>query len=147
MKAAIPEALAPLVTFYETLTEDALTGLDRIYTSDARFKDPFNEVTGTAAIAAIFRHMYATTLDPRFVVTSAALTPDAREGFLLWEFHFRIRRHQPEVERLIRGATHVHLAPDGRVAMHRDYWDAAEELYEKLPVIGALMRFLRRRMA
>jgi hypothetical protein len=28
--------------------------------------------------------------------------------------------------------------------MHRDYWDAAEELYEKLPVLGGLMRFLKR---
>jgi steroid delta-isomerase len=28
--------------------------------------------------------------------------------------------------------------------MHRDYWDAAEELYEKLPA-GRLMRWLKRR--
>ena len=27
--------------------------------------------------------------------------------------------------------------------MHRDYWDAAEELYEKLPLLGALMRWLK----
>jgi len=32
-----------------------------------------------------------------------------------------------------------------RVAVHRDYWDAAEELYEKLPVLGSLMRWLKRR--
>jgi hypothetical protein len=32
------------------------------------------------------------------------------------------------------------------VADHRDYWDAAEELYEKLPVLGALMRLLKRRL-
>jgi hypothetical protein len=31
--------------------------------------------------------------------------------------------------------------------MHRDYWDAAEELYEQLPGIGVLMRWLRRRAA
>jgi hypothetical protein len=29
--------------------------------------------------------------------------------------------------------------------MHRDYWDAAEELYEKLPVLGGLMRWLKTR--
>ena len=39
------------------------------------------------------------------------------------------------------------LADDGRITLHRDYWDAAEELYEKLPVIGTLMRWLRRRLA
>ncbi|MCA0424309.1 MAG: nuclear transport factor 2 family protein, partial [Proteobacteria bacterium] len=39
----------------------------------------------------------------------------------------------------------LRLAADGRIAEHRDYWDAAEELYEKLPAIGALMRWLKRR--
>jgi hypothetical protein len=48
-------------------------------------------------------------------------------------------------EQCIRGATHLRFAADGRIAMHRDYWDAAEELYEKLPVVGTLMRWLKRR--
>jgi hypothetical protein len=47
-------------------------------------------------------------------------------------------------EQCIRGATHICFATDGRVTMHRDYWDAAEELYEKLPLLGGLMRFLKR---
>ena len=33
----------------------------------------------------------------------------------------------------------------GRITLHRDYWDAAEELYEKLPLVGGLMRWLKRR--
>lgn len=39
------------------------------------------------------------------------------------------------------GASLVRFAADGRVVYHRDYWDAAEELYEKLPVLGRLMRW------
>jgi len=33
------------------------------------------------------------------------------------------------------------------VTYHRDYWDTAEELYAKLPLLGGLMRLLRRRLA
>jgi len=29
--------------------------------------------------------------------------------------------------------------------VHRDYWDAAEELYEKLPGVSVLMRWLKKR--
>ncbi|MGO1254794.1 MAG: nuclear transport factor 2 family protein, partial [Alcaligenes aquatilis] len=29
----------------------------------------------------------------------------------------------------------------------RDYWDAAEELYAKLPLLGLLMRWLRRKVS
>ena len=32
----------------------------------------------------------------------------------------------------------------GRVAEHRDYWDAAGELYARLPLIGPPMRLLLR---
>jgi hypothetical protein len=31
------------------------------------------------------------------------------------------------------------------IVVHRDYWDAAEELYEKLPWLGGLMRWLKRK--
>jgi len=31
------------------------------------------------------------------------------------------------------------------IVVHRDYWDAAEELYEKLPWVGGLMRWLKRK--
>jgi steroid delta-isomerase len=40
----------------------------------------------------------------------------------------------------------VRFGPDGRVTYHRDYWDAAGELYAKLPVVGPLMRYLARKM-
>ena len=45
----------------------------------------------------------------------------------------------------VRGASHLVLNEQGLVTLHRDYWDAAEELYEKLPVGGGLMRWLKRR--
>jgi hypothetical protein len=44
----------------------------------------------------------------------------------------------------VRGATHLRFDAQGRVILHRDYWDAAEELYAKLPLIGWLMRGLQR---
>jgi hypothetical protein len=45
----------------------------------------------------------------------------------------------------VRGASHVVFNESGLVTMHRDYWDAAEELYEKLPVLGGVMRWLKKR--
>jgi hypothetical protein len=88
--------------------------------------------------------MYTQVDAPRFVVTQAVAQGD--QAFLVWEFHFRMKR-SPQQDETIRGATHIQFARDGRVAHHRDYWDAAEELYEKLPLLGGLMRWIRRRAA
>jgi hypothetical protein len=43
------------------------------------------------------------------------------------------------------GASHLVFDAASKVQIHRDYWDAAEELYEKLPWVGSLMRWLKRR--
>ncbi len=130
-----------LARFYETFTPAALPGLDQLYAPDARFKDPFNEVAGTAAIRRIFAHMFATTEAPRFEVTDCI--EQGEQAMLGWAFHFALRG-RPLV---VRGVTHLRFDADGRVVLHRDYWDAAEELYEKLPLIGAPLRWLRRRMS
>jgi hypothetical protein len=144
MNTPVAAAAAPLVAFFEQLTPAQLAGLGRIYTEDATFKDPFNEVSGLVAIRAIFEHMYASLQEPHFVVTGCV--GQAPELVLIWEFRFRFRAARAQPMQVVRGCSHLLLADDGRIRHHRDYWDAAEELYEKLPLLGTLMRWLRRRV-
>ena len=132
-----------VVDFFERLSPADLPGIGTVYVADARFKDPFNDVRGVPAIAAIFEHMYRTLEAPRFVVHDTAIEGD--RCFLTWDFLFRFKRFSRGTDQVIRGATQLRFAADGRIALHRDYWDAAEELYENLPAVGSLMRWLKRR--
>jgi len=127
-----------LIRYFHELTPESLARFPEFYTESAFFKDPFNEVRGTAAIQRIFAHMFERTVAPHFVVTEKLA--DDNSAMLAWEFRYGQGQR-------IRGVSHLRFADDGRVAYHRDYWDAAEELYMKLPVLGALMRWLRRRLA
>ncbi len=135
-------AVAHLTAWFESLTPQSLGQLGRFYTADARFKDPFNEVRGVPSITLIFKHMFVALHGPRFVVTQQIV--DGQQAFLAWEFRFRFKRFDTVTEQVIRGGSHLTLAADGRVSDHRDYWAAAEELYEKLPGLGTLMRWLKR---
>jgi steroid Delta-isomerase len=132
-----------VVNWFERLSPADLARVGEFYTDDAAFKDPFNDVQGVPAIAAVFAHMHRTLEAPRFVVHDSVASDN--RCFLTWDFRFRFKRFAPAVDQLIHGATLLRFAADGRIALHRDYWDAAQELYEKLPAIGALMRLLRRR--
>ncbi len=136
-------AVEKIAVFFETLTPQGIERFSQFYTEDAYFKDPFNEVRGIPAIQRIFQHMYQTLDEPRFVVTARVV--EGEQVFLSWDFHFRFRNFKTGQLQTIRGATHLRLAQDGRIRSHRDYWDAAEELYEKLPMVGGLMRWLKRR--
>ncbi len=140
-----PDQVARVVRFYETITPEHLGRIGEIYAENALFKDPFNEVRGIAPITRIFTHMFEQVDSPRFVVRETVAQGDA--ALLTWEFEFAFRRPLPAGRRRIRGCSHLKFDATGRVAYHRDYWDAAEELYEQFPVLGGLMRWLRRRSA
>ena len=135
--------VARVVAFFEALTPADIARLAELYVDDARLKDPFNEIQGVAAIGAVFEHMYRTLESPRFVVREIVVEGD--QCFLSWDFLFRFKRFDRATDQCVRGGSHLHFAAEGRISMHRDYWDAAEELYEKLPAVGALMRWLKRR--
>lgn len=137
-------ALDRLVTYFESISASNVPQLVNLYTPDAFFKDPFNEVRGVEKIIHIFASMYGPLIDPKFTVRETIL--EGERALLVWDFTFRIRRFKPDVTRNIHGTSHIYFASDGRVNYHRDYWDAASELYAKLPIIGAVMRGLAKRM-
>jgi hypothetical protein len=56
------------------------------------------------------------------------------------DFTFRNRRFS------IDGVSEVAFDEAGKVRSHIDHWDAAGGLYERLPLIGAVLRHLRRRL-
>ncbi len=138
-------ALARIVAFFEHITPSDVARIGEIYAADAYFRDPFNEVRGTDAIARLYTHMFEQLDDCRFVITETVAAGES--AFLIWDFTFRIRRWRPRRVLAIHGTSHIKLTADGKVGYHRDYWDAAEELYAKLPLIGPVLRFLRRSLA
>jgi len=137
-----PEQLRELIDFYQSLTPERVGELRRFYATDAYFKDPFNDVTGIADIERIFARMFRQISQPHFVVTHSCA--ENSDCFLVWELRFTSRRMSGGPAQTIRGTSHLRFDSSGKVAFHRDYWDAAEELYARLPAVGWLIRLLRR---
>ncbi|MFB4205333.1 MULTISPECIES: nuclear transport factor 2 family protein [Arhodomonas] len=129
--------------FFAALTPADLTRFESVFTDDARFVDPFNDVRGVAAVRGVFEHMFRVCEGVRFEITE--IVGDADVAYLRWRGHLVLNggRALPPID----GVSRVRFAADGRVAEHVDYWDAAGQLYARLPVLGALMRWLRRRLS
>ncbi|MBW8329375.1 MAG: nuclear transport factor 2 family protein [Thiobacillus sp.] len=137
-------ALDALCDYFERLDAGNLAELDAHYARDAWFKDPFHEVSGVEAIRTILKHTFAKLPGARFRVTRR-FPGASQDAVILWEMDFVMPvTRQPTT---IRGATHLEFDVGGRVTRHRDYWDAAEELYARLPVLKWLMRGLARQAA
>ena len=134
--------MAAVILLFEQLKPADIARMGEFYTEQAYFKDPFNEVRDLVGVQRVFAHMFSTLEHPRFRILDALVQEN--QGFLTWNFCFRMQGQA--LERRIHGSSHLRFSADGRVAYHRDYWDAAEELYEKLPLLGGLLRWIKRKL-
>jgi steroid Delta-isomerase len=123
--------------YLETLTPETLARLPEYVIGGVRFKDPFNDVTGADAMARVLRHMFGTVGDIRFTVQHALTGGDY--CLMAWRFQGTLRGQPWQFD----GASVIRFAPDGRVAEHVDHWDAASSFYQRLPVIGSLLSWVR----
>jgi hypothetical protein len=133
--------LAAYGRYFETLTPDTLPEIARIATPDMRFRDPFNDVRGIDNVVRLLATMYAHGT-PRFEILDQALGQSA--GYILWRF-----TNDPGGGRapfVITGMSEIHFAPDGRISEHIDHWDSGGQFYERIPVLGWLVRLVRRRL-
>ncbi len=135
---------AKISRFFETFHEGtALEAFRTIYHDKVTFKDPFNEVVGIEAVHEIFAHMYENLENPRFVINEYVEKENV--AYVKWEFIFAFQGAKSE-ERF-EGVSRLLMNAEDKVISHTDYWDAAEHIYEKMPLVGTLLRFIKRKIA
>ena len=127
--------------YLETLRPETLPELLKYVSAEVHFQDPFNDVHGIDAMAETFRHMFESVGPVKFTVYHAQAT--GRVGLFSWRFVGQLFG-KPWV---FDGTSVVTFDEDGMVVVHIDHWDAAQNFYERLPLIGWLFAWLRRRLA
>lgn len=127
--------------FFEHLSFDTLDRLPDLTVPEVRFRDPFNDAHGRDAVRAVLVHTLNGCRDLRFTVTHRLLAPDL--AILRWRFEATVTG----IGRMdVIGTSEVRQAADGRVAEHIDHWDSGEHVYLRLPLLGAPLRLIRRRL-
>lgn len=127
---------------FEQLTPDSLDDLTALVADDVHFTDPFNDCRGRVAFRNVFEKMFEDVGDPVFRVDYRMT--DGDKAIARWTFSFRFRGR----DKVIVGLSELTFDPrSGLLTAHADHWDAARQFYEELPVLGSLLRWLRRRIA
>lgn len=133
-------SLQKLLDWYQDLRPETLAKINEIYAADVFFKDPFNEFRSREQLAGIYRHMFEALDSPRFAISQTV--SEGNDAFIIWVMEFFLNGKAMS----IRGSSHLRYNNQGLVEYHRDYWDAAEELYEKLPLLGWFMKRIKRKL-
>lgn len=132
-------AIETYVEALESLRPDTIAHLMTLCRPDVRFRDPFNDVQGRADFAHVLQDMFRKVSDLSFEVTRRSGGDNV--WFLAWRLSGRSRLLG---EIALHGTSIVTFDESGNVASHLDYWDATEQLYGRLPVVGGPFRLMRR---
>ena len=127
---------------FQELRHDRLALLDEVYAEDIAFEDPLHRIQGLPALKAYFERMYEGVASIAFEFGEVLEARD--QAMLTWTMRMTHRRLRAGEEIALPGASHVRFG--ARVHYHRDYFDAGALLYERLPVLGNIVRAVRARV-
>ncbi len=131
------------VDFFETLDKNtSYEEYKNIFIKDVYFEDPFQKTYDLKSLHKIFIHMYETLYEPKFYIKEFALTNNS--VYIQWMFKYKKEKIGESYSFL--GVSHVCFNKEGKVISHIDYWDSGTNIYEKIPLLGSLIRFIKNRI-
>ncbi|WP_309043458.1 nuclear transport factor 2 family protein [Marinobacter sediminicola] len=138
--SAVPATLEAFKTLFNQLDKGNLNKLPAVYSKDIRFQDPLGAVEGLDALTHYFAGAYSNVISCQFVFEEAVV----QDSFatIPWVMHLRHKRIRGGNEIHVAGISHV-AVKCGKICYHRDYFDAGQLLYENLPVIGGVIRWVK----
>ncbi len=138
--AAHEAAVGRFKAFFADVTADSARKLVKgLYAPDAFFNDTLKTVRGNEAIEAYFLKAASHTDFIRAEVVDVARS--GPNTYLRWVMDVRYKGSKETVRTV--GMTHLRFAPDGRIALHQDFWDSTTGFFEHLPVLGPLIRWIK----
>lgn len=139
------EALERLQAYFAAMTLASVREQTAaVYAPDAWLYDNLAIVSGAEAIETYFAK--AATDVRALSVEFLQITHDGPDYFVRWRMSVEadaLNDGQPMVS---YGVTQFRFDAQGRVLVHRDFWDAATGLYEYIPGLGGIILGLRSRL-
>lgn len=130
--------------FFNAFSRETLDLADAFYDKDVVFRDPITDLKGLEALKAYYASMYENVISIRFDFTDGVETEDTVAAF--WTMELRARGLRGGEPIRVVGASHIRFGGrEGKVVYHRDYFDMGAFIYENVPVVGPVIRYIKGR--
>jgi hypothetical protein len=139
--AARDQTLRRWRELHEQFSHERFRRMAELYATDFCFIDPLKRIDGDPRELERYLGKLEKLREIQFQLNDFASGADGT--YVRWKLRFRAGR-RPTTE--VAAITHLRFAPDGRIELQRDYFDAASSFFELVPILGACLRWLRRRI-
>lgn len=132
------------ISFFENLEKTkTIKEYEKIFDKNIYFKDPFHETSSLEELYNIFQKMYKNLYYAKFEVLDS-IAKDKENYILKWRFNFKL--NADDYVDSFEGLSEVTFK-DGMAVSHIDYWDSAQAIYEKLPLIKYIIKFVKKQIS
>ena len=138
-------AIARFQDFLSVMNRETVRAKTRqVYAENAYLNDTLKTLHGAAAIEEYF---LATTENAESItVRFDDVAESGGDYYFRWVMDVKLKKFKPGETLRSIGMTHVRFDEQGKVVMHQDYWDAAQGLFEHVPVLGSVIRAIKKRL-
>ena len=130
-----------LFNFISTFGTDSPKELPNIYSPLIEYEDPINKVQGLDHLHLVFEDTLKIFSEIKIEVKETSSTDHT--AFVRWLMTYRFRKKDYSID----GVTLLEFDSSGLICKHTDYWDASFPLYGTFPVLGFLMRAIKKMAA
>ncbi len=136
----LPPLLEKWQTLFKRMGPEMVLNLDDLYDPNVKFEDPMHKVEGRAALLEYFKKLNAQLIYADFEFGTPIYNDNA--AAISWTMTMALKK--PKQVILIPGISHITF--DTLILTQRDYFDVGASLYEKLPIMGPLLRWIKRKV-
>lgn len=139
------QVVAKFKQLYQTLdASNCNSGIvDDVYSDNVLFQDSFHRIEGVDAMKEYFNALYLNLKSSEFIFHDHWVHDD--RAMLTWTMTYSHGRLNSGRDISIEGATEIRF--DDKVYFHKDYFDGGSLLYEHVPVLGSVIKQLKKYMA
>jgi len=131
--------------FFSKLTAQSMNLVDEFYDSKIIFRDPINELRGSAQVKEYYSHLYKNVDYIKFDFEKQLVS--GNEEVLFWVMHLRAKGLNSGKEITVSGNSHIiYSTESGKCIYHRDYFDMGEFIYEQVPVLKNIISYVKNRL-
>lgn len=128
--------------FYKDVKHPQLDKIDDIYANDVLFKDPVHELRGVEVLHSYLSEMSMNVRNGRFEYLDQIISDGT--AYIKWNMHF-IHPKLGTKTITVRGMSQVQF--NDRIYFHEDVYDLGQLIYEHVPVLGSVVKGLKKRLA
>nr|WP_284048095.1 nuclear transport factor 2 family protein [Marinobacter sp. ATCH36] len=138
--SSVHETLNRFQQLFNNLCAGNMAELNSIYSDNVWFQDPFCTVRGIDELTEYFTGAYANVISCGFEFGDPVISGE--NVCIPWVMSLQHKRIRKGKAVKVDGISQL-IIREGRVTSHRDYFDVGQLLYENLPLMGGVIRWIR----